>query len=166
MLIGCSRGDDTPITVGILRANSPLQTPISQQPACAVHLHWYGRYRPSGNDGFSRYTPTHYAADATIEIDGKRYTIAGIGGQAGEKVAGEQWNWQWKLTDDDVQTPVTPPEALYGWQTPLDNLLSAISEQTVSNTDTLSILEYYIPCGERVGIIGEIVGDEFRVTPR
>lgn len=163
LFVGCRESAE--ITTGILRADMPLQTPLSGQPACAVHLHWYGRYRPSGNDGFSRTTPTQYAADATIEIDGNIYTINGTGGQTGRKVAGEQWNWQWELTDDGVQTPITPPATLYGWQTPLDNLLDTISNQTVSTTETLSVLEYYIPCDEAVAIAGEIVGNEFRVSP-
>ena len=108
---------------------------------------------------------TQYPADATVEIDGTRYTIVGNGGAAGEKAAGEEWNWRWQVTEEGVQQPVTPPETLYGWQTALDNLLTGIATQDVSNTESLSVREYFAECGQSVTIAGEIAGEYISGCP-
>ncbi len=166
LLSGYFEEDLGPTTVGILRANSPLQTPISQQPACAVQLTWGGRNGLISDRLYSHTTTTHYSSDATIEIDQKRYVIVGRGGRAGEKIAGDTWNWRWTLSDEGYQVPVTPPETLYGWDDSLDRLLKSIEAGNVDDAVNLSVRERYIPCGERIGIVGEIVGDEFHVSSR
>ncbi|MEM6765166.1 MAG: hypothetical protein AAF824_07410 [Bacteroidota bacterium] len=166
VMIGCEAPEteafNIPLQHGRLESTKPLTAPLSGKTACAFRLKWSAEgtaFSYSSTRSYKGRTPVLYAQNASLTMGGKEYKLIGKGGNAGRALQTRWWIWDPSLNGqlhmDDV------PEGLWDLDPVLDDCLKNLCES--QEFTRIIISEQIIPCGNEIGLQGEIIDEGIEV---
>ncbi len=152
--LGCEEPEDR--IQGQIESDTPLIAPVSSTPTCAAQIRGREVRRYATGNGARSSThftsPWRYAPGARFVVDGRAYTITGVGGGPRGSEQGERWTGR----------PAPPALADYGSEgASVVRCHGEPPPETPCTYRYRDVYEYLVPCGTDTSLQGEIQGDTF-----
>ncbi len=152
---GCGNRDGHYVEDVRLQSESPLITPLSHKPVCALGLDVRSHRRTTGRSSGSSYDRARprFAPGLHVQMGDRLLPVVGHGGDPAPLATGERWSW-------DGKTPA--PDELFGHGS--DSSLRCVQRNTkyecLSLTSVYAV-ERFVRCDEPITLRGFVTPKGF-----